>query len=181
MVVARKKAVGAEYDFFYQKGMPQKKSVPQKKKRVMVKRYTRTFPFYKIMASFLVLSCFLGTALAYTYVKAQIACLNWELSQSKKENMAIMGKIEKVKLEIAHAESPPRIRLLALGDLGMIEDPRIEYLAMQSFPELAQEKAIDSGVDDQGREGQFLALKPKYSFFQNIYEALALQGFIGKG
>jgi cell division protein FtsB len=172
LVLARKKAVGAEYDFAYQY------AVPQKKKQVVVKRRTQTFPCYKVVTGLLLLSCFFVTALAYTYVKARITCLNWELNQIKKENTAIVANIEKTKSEIASAKSLQRIKYLAINDLGMMENPRIEYLAMNN---VYAEKAENVSQKGEQSEAQLASGETKNSIFKTIYEVIALQELMGKG
>lgn len=175
MVLARKKAVGAEYDFTYQY------SVPQKKTQTVVKRRTKTFPMYKVVAGFLLISCFFATALAYTYVKARIACLNWELSQIKRENAVIVANIEKTKLEIASSKSLHRIKYLAVSELGMIENPRTEYLVMNNIYAEEREEALSASQKGEQIKGQLASGETKSSIFKTIYEVIALQGIMGKG
>lgn len=167
--------MGAEYDFAYQY------AAPQKKKQVVVKRRTQTFPLYKVVTGLLLISCFFTTALAYTYVKARITCLNWELNQIKKENAAIVANIEKTKLEIASAKSLQRIKYLAISDLGMMENPRIEYLAMNNLYNKEGEDIESVSRKGEQSEGQLAVGETKNSIFKTIYNVIALQELMGKG
>jgi cell division protein FtsL len=175
LVLARKKAVGAEYDFTYQYALP------QKKKRIVVKRHTKTFPIYKAVAGFLLIACFFATSLAYTYIKARITCLNWELSQIKRENAAIVANIEKIKLEIASSKSLHRIKYLAVSELGMMENPGIEYLVMNNICAEEGEGTQSTSQKDEQTNVQLASRETKNSIFKTIYDVIALQGIMGKG
>lgn len=159
MVLARKKAVGAEYDFLYQEALP------QKPKRIVVQRQKEAFPYYQLVAGLLLLSCFFTTALAYTFVKARLTCLNWELKQIEMKNAALFTDLEKMKLEIAEAKSLQRIKNLALNDLGMVENPGVEYLV---FSQLYSEEPLATMDVLQVAEG----LDQK-GIIKTIYEAFA--------
>jgi cell division protein FtsL len=175
LVLAKQKAAGAEYLFDYQYGLP------QKKKRTVIRRRTKTSPVYKVIAGFLLLSCFFITALAYTYVKARITYLNWELNQVKQENIAICANMEKTKLEIAGLKSPDRIRYLAVSELGMTESPRIEYLVMNNV--FAEEKENKANTSQKSEEqgAQLASGKTKNKILKSICEVIAFQGMMGKG
>lgn len=178
MVLAKRKAAGAEYAFDYQDGLP------EEKKQTVLKRRTRISPVYKVVTGFLLISCFFITALAFTYVKARIACLNWELNQIKQENITIAANIEKVKLEIASSKSLDRIKHLAVEELGMLETPRIEYLVMHNVfaGEGENSPSIASIPQKSEQQGEQLASKEtKNSIFKTFCEVIALQEIMEKG
>lgn len=127
MVLAKKKAVGAEYDVYNGQY-----SVPLVKKRKVIRKRHRTSLAHKVVAGFLSIACLFLIGLAYTSLKAGKARLNWELNQIKQENIAIAENMEKIKLEIAALKSPQRIEQIAVTQLGMIKNPQIEYLVINS-------------------------------------------------
>lgn len=167
MVLAKKKAAGAEYALNYQH------SLPQGKKRKVIKRKIKPSPVYKTIIGVCLITCFFITALAFTFMKARIACLNWDLNQLKQENILIAEDIEKTKLEIASLKSHSRIKNIATNELGMIETPQITYLMMDNIFVKDQEKEQDTP--------QLASAEPKSSIFKAFCEVLALQEIIGKG
>lgn len=173
MVLANKKAAGAEYTAF-----PYQYGVPREKKRTVIRRRTRVSPVFKVVAGFLLISCFFLTTLAFTFIKAKIAYLNWELKQIKQENVAIAAHMEKIKLEIAGSKSLDRIKYLAVSELGMTESPRIEYLVMNNV--YTEEEGPHEQVNEQPRE-QLASGESKNSIFKTICEVIALQEIMGKG
>lgn len=140
MVLERKKAVGAEYLYTGQYSAPL-----EKEQRAVRKRHKISLA-YKVAAGLLSISCLFMIGLAYTSLKAGKARLNWELNQVKQANAAIAMNIEKLKLDIAAIKSPERIEQVAITELGMTKNPRIEYLVMNG---VFNEKAESTG---QNRE-----------------------------
>lgn len=126
MVLVREKAVGAEYLYTGHYSTPL-----EKEQRVIRKRHKISLA-YKVAAGILSISCLFMIGLAYTSLKAGKARLNWELNQVKQANTAITTNIEKIKLDIAALKSPERIEQIAVTELGMVKNPRIEYLVMNN-------------------------------------------------
>lgn len=175
MVLAKKKAAGAEYAFDYQY------SLPQNKKKRVIKKTIKPSPIFKTVVGILVISCFFITALAFTFVKARIACLNWEIKQIKQENVVIAKNIEKTKLDIAALKSLSRIKNLAVTELGMTENPEITYLVMNDvFAKESRNEENKMGNDVQSVP-QLASGETKDSIFKVFCEAIALRDFMEKG
>lgn len=131
MVMAGKKAVGAEYFCGQQYGFAQKKqSLAEKKQQKVSDRKAQASSACVVVVCTLLLSCLFLMGLGYTFLKANLACLNWELQKIKQENIAIASEIEKTKLEIAGLKALDRVEQLAVAQLGMVKNPNIEYLVM---------------------------------------------------
>ena len=177
MVLANKKAAGAENSYIYQD------SLPQGKKQKVIKRSYKPSPVYKTVVGILLISCFFLTALAFTNIKARIACLNWELSQIKQENVTFAENIEKNKLAIASQKSLSRIKSIAVNELGMIESSQITYLVMNDvFTEKAGNEQSTTVNNQQGVSQLAAAEKDNNNnIFKAFCEVLALQEIIGKG
>ena len=177
MVIAQKKAAGAENFLTYHD------SLSQGKKQTVIKRSYKPSSVYKTVVGILLISCFFLTALAFTNIKARIACLNWELSQVKQETMALAENIEKIKLEIASQKSLSRIKNIAVNELGMVESSQITYLVMNDvFTEKGGNEQSITGNNEQGVPQLASAEKDsRNSIFKAFCEMLALKEIIGKG
>ena len=175
--MAQKKAAGAEHLFTYQD------SLPQGKKQTVIKRSYKPSPVYKTVVGILLISCFFLTALAFTNIKARIACLNWELSQVKQDIVTLAENIEKTKLEIASQKSLSRIKNIAVNELGMIESPQITYLVMNDVftDKGGNEQSITENNQQGGPQLASAAKDSRNSFFKAFCEVLALKEIIGKG
>lgn len=170
--MARKKAAGAEYDFSLNTASP------RQKKRLVVHRRTRSFPYLYLFTGLVILSCLFATALAHTFVKARLSYLNWELDQVKMENAILMKTLEKKKLEIAGAKSLEKIKAYAIHDLGMIEHPQIEYLALHNF--LTDEKT-ESIFELETAAGHLAEGELRKNIFRTLYDVVALHGSFLRG
>ena len=176
MLLANKKAAGAENLFTHQDRTPQVRT------QKVIKRSYKPSPVYKTVVGILLISCIFFTALAFTFIKARTACLNWELSQIKQENAVLAENIEKTKLEIASQKSLSRIKSIAVNDLGMIERPQITYLVMNDvFTEkVGNEQSTENNQQDVPQLAS-AEKNGKSSIFKAFCEVLALQEIIGKG
>lgn len=130
MVMAVKKAAGAEYDYRYHYGMVSPDPLAEKKRQRVIARKNRASLAVAVAAYTFVITAFFLTGLGYTFLQARLACLNWDLQKLKEENIVLAGEIEKTNLQIAKLKAPNRIEELAVTRLGMIKDPGIEYLVM---------------------------------------------------
>ncbi len=127
MILASKRAVGSDYVYqpYYQEQLQ-----PQRQRKVRIKK--RPSPLFVVILGISLISMMFLTGLSYTYLKARIAHLNWQINQGKKDIAAMQVQNEKLKLEIARLKSLDRIEKLATAQMGMIKDPGVEYLAMKA-------------------------------------------------
>ncbi|PKM89490.1 MAG: hypothetical protein CVU87_05295 [Firmicutes bacterium HGW-Firmicutes-12] len=124
MIVAAKKAVGAEYGY----QIPELKKERKKTVRVRVSRSTS--PLAVMVCGALLIAVFFSVGLSYTYIKASKAKLHLVMSQLQQDNQNISMQNEKIKLEIAKLNSLNRIEGIASAQMGMIKNPGVEYLAL---------------------------------------------------
>ncbi len=141
MVMAAKKAVGAEYDYGYQYSQAEKR----KKQRVIGRKNRASLAIVVTSCTMLITALFL-TGLGYTFLQARLACLNWQLQKIEQENLALASNIEKARLQIAELKALNRIEDIAVTQLGMIKDPGIEYLVMN---EVAKEAVVATAAGNE--------------------------------
>lgn len=141
MVMALRKAAGAEYDYGYHYGKVSSDPLAEKKRRRVTARKNRASLAAAVAAYTFVITALFLTGLGYTFLQARLACLNWDLQKLEEENVVLAGEIEKTNLQIAKLKAPNRIEELAVTRLGMIKDPGIEYLVMNQVGEKEAETA----------------------------------------
>ncbi|MBZ4654716.1 MAG: Septum formation initiator [Peptococcaceae bacterium] len=127
MILATKRAVGSDYAYqpYYREKFEQ-----QKQTKVRIKK--RPSPLLVVALGISLIGIMFFTGLSYTYLKARIAHLNWQISQGKKEIAAMQVQNEKLELEIARLKSLDRIEKVATTQMGMIKNPGVEYLAIKA-------------------------------------------------
>ena len=124
MVVATKRAVGAEYGYQIPSRMPQK----QQCVRVRARRHL--FPMAGVAAGICLIVLLFTIGLSYIYVKALKAQLYHQINVNKQAVLDIGTDNERLALEIARAKSLERIELMAVQKLGMIKNPEVQYLVL---------------------------------------------------
>jgi len=157
LVMAGKKAVGAEYFYGQQYGLAK-----EKQQRVSNRKAQASSACVVVVCT-LLFSCLFLMGLGYTFLKANLACLNWELQKIKQENMVIASEMEKTKLEIAGLKALDRVEQLAVTQLGMIKNPSIEYLVMHDA--FAQKGNLTT--DEAGLVAENKAVKGKGAVTEN--------------
>ena len=130
MILANKQAVGSDYAY---QSYSRKKIKEQKQTKVRIIK--RPSPLVVVVLGVSLIGLMFLTGLSYTYLKARIAHLNWQISQGKKDIAAMQVQNEKLKLEIARLKSLERIEKVATAQMGMIKNPQVEYLAIKSTTE----------------------------------------------
>lgn len=132
MVVAAKKAVGAEYDY-----RPPAYG-PKKTKTVRVRVSRKKSGVFATLCGVALIAVFFFMGLSFTFLKAYEAKIHFDLTQMEKVNQEIIMQNEKLRIEIARLSSLDRIEALASAQIGMIKEPRVEYLALQAQPDAAR-------------------------------------------
>lgn len=168
MVMAAKKAVGAEYDYVYHYNLAEKK----KQQRVVGRKNHAARAIVVASCTLLITALFL-TGLGYTFLQARLACLNWELQKLEQENLVLAGNIEKTKLQIAELKALNRIENLAIAQLGMIKDPGIEYLVMHGAANEAVVAAVDADAEIMNMASTANGSENDNGFFAKLYLMVA--------
>lgn len=125
MVVASKRAVGAEY------GYQTPSRLPQSQRRVRVRVRRRISPMTGIAAGICLITLLFSVGLSYIYIKAFKAHLYYQISVSKQAVLDISAENEKLKLDLARSKELGRIEQIASQKLGMIKNPGVRYLVLQ--------------------------------------------------
>ncbi|MDX9871658.1 MAG: hypothetical protein RBT41_04465 [Clostridia bacterium] len=128
MVVAAKKAVGAEYGYRLPAYGPKKTTTV----RVRVSR--RNSGLFATFCGVALIAVLFFMGLSFTFLKAYEAKLHFDLTRMNKVNQEIFMQNEKLRIEIARLNSLDRIEALAIAQMGMIKAPKVEYLALQANP-----------------------------------------------
>ena len=124
MVVATKRAVGAEYGY----QVPSR--FPQSPQRVRVRVRRRLSPVAGIAAGICLVAILFTIGLSYIYIKALKAQFYYQINVNKQAVLDISAMNEKLALEIARAKSLERIEYIASQKLGMIKNPEVQYLVL---------------------------------------------------
>ena len=116
-----------------QKGKPQMKRITPSKR--LVKRQVKSNADYRQA----VVWVFLGMAavlflmgVSYTFVKAGVSNLNYQVNTTLAENEKIYMENERLRGQIANLESLDRIETIASQELGMIQSSAVEYMVLSS-------------------------------------------------
>ena len=69
---------------------------------------------------------------SYTFVRAGVSRLNYEMNTLKRENAEIVLESERIRGQIAELRSLDRIEEIASRELGMIKNTEVEYMLLSS-------------------------------------------------
>ncbi|MEA4891317.1 MAG: septum formation initiator family protein [Peptococcaceae bacterium] len=70
--------------------------------------------------------------ISYTFVKAGVSNLNYQLNTTAGENDKILMENERLRSRIANLESLDRIESIASQELGMVRSSDLEYMVLSS-------------------------------------------------
>jgi len=140
LVVATKRAVGAEYGY----QVPSHSPRPQQHIRVRVRR--RLSPMACMAAGICLVTLLFCIGLSYIYVKALKAQLYYQINMNKQAVLTINAENDKLELEIARLKSLDRIEDIATQKLGMIKNPEVQYLVLQDRNENAKPGGLPANI-----------------------------------
>lgn len=148
MVLAKKQAVGAEWDaqsYVYTR--------PEKSNNRKPRQRQKTSHTAQLVLGFSLIALIFLTGISFTWLKAYKAQLNHQLTQTKAEIQALQTANQRMEVEIARLKSLNRIENIAVTKLGMVKNPGIEYLALAAEKPAAKVAAAAPVAGRGGEKG----------------------------
>lgn len=98
--------------------------------------------------------CFL-VAFVFVGVKVNVSRINWQIGTLSGQNQNIKMENERIKGEIAHKKSLDRIEKIAVEELGMIQESKVEYMVLSATVTAEgkvrpQEEMVEKSVQSTG-------------------------------
>ncbi|MCL1848331.1 MAG: septum formation initiator family protein [Clostridiales bacterium] len=136
----------------------------------LISRQVRSNAQYRRTIAWLFLGMFAVLFLlgfSYTYVKAGVSRLNYQMHAVQNENEQIVLDNAKIMGQIAELRSLDRIEAIAIQELGMVKNESVEYMVL-SDTIVAEGKIRPAEGDEQGEREKLTPLGVAFRYIADL-------------